>query len=577
MSLETYKGFLSSYGQLEPKAPYDHFRRRALSATTRPPFPPTHGMKLLRFIMGIGIILILVPAMALVLPEQLAAVNPFDSDNGVTRGLAIAADAPGPIGGPFSPEGIKEVAPEPEGSATGSSLPAAPEEQVITKSKSSVDPSTSSSSSADQDESSDTSSPSTTAKKPTTTEGHDDDDSPGSVVTEGTITGDACPCQVTGSAELRGDVNLKGDLMVMGGTLVARPGVTVKGNGFQIMFMDGGKADFQGSKTSTWSGNGSNANLSRDVQFHGLRRIMFHEGAGPSTLRYISVIDSGVNSVLGDYPLHWHRNGNSTRGTLVEGVVVLNGRHHAFVPHASHGITFRDVIAKKTLEEAFWWDKPGDPPACPKGDDSCTANDSHDIKVSRLLVDGVDSTRKYNYELSGVQLGQGSGNSMVNSLVRNVASGSSCSAYHWPEDANGDWEFRGNTATAGPCETAIFVWQNINGGGSRIDDFTTNGAVDHGAYRNLYAYDGVTASMLRSHAVSYTVKNASFDEIVFHQHPVEGEPVRFTNVNADRVTLSDADGKRGTYIFDGTNLSCEDVDFAKPHPSSKVVINGQEC
>jgi len=545
-------------------------------------------MKLLRFIMGIGILSILVPAMALVMPERFAAVNPFDSDDHTFPGLATAAGVPIPSGDALNPAGINRPALENEDPVIGVSLPPESENLVAVgggpeasdggrqnSAGSSISSETSMGESSSSTEGS--SSPSTAANSTTTVKASGGDEPPGSVKTDGTITGDACPCHVTGSVELKGEVNLKGDLMVMGGTLVARPGVTVKGNGFQIMFMDGGKADFQGSRTSTWSGDGSNANLSRDVQFRNLRRIMFHEGAGPSILRYISVIDSGVNSVLGDYPLHWHRNGNSTRGTLVEGVVVLNGRHHAFVPHASHGITFRDVIAKNTLEEAFWWDKPGDPPACPKGDDSCTANDSHDIKVSRLLVHGVDSTRAHNYELSGVQLGQGSGNSMVSSLVRNVASGTHCSAYHWPEDANGDWDFRGNTASASPCDTAIFVWQNINGGGSRIDDFSSNGAVEHGAYRNLYAYDGVTAPLLKSHAVSYTVKNSSFNEIVLLQHPVDGDPVRFTNVDADRVTVSDANGKAGTYIFEGTNLTCGDVRFAKPHPSSKVIINGKEC
>ena len=44
---------------------------------------------------------------------------------------------------------------------------------------------------------------------------------------EAVITGNACPCTVSGVSELKGTVNLKGDLIVDGGVLVARAGVKV--------------------------------------------------------------------------------------------------------------------------------------------------------------------------------------------------------------------------------------------------------------------------------------------------------------------------------------------------------------
>ncbi len=126
--------------------------------------------------------------------------------------------------------------------------------------------------------------------------------------------------------------------------MIARPGVDVEGNGFQIMFTNGAKADFQGTPVFTWSNNGAKQNLVRDINFRNLRRIIF-TGAGPSTLRYFTISDSGTPTP-GDFPLHFHLNGDSVRGTLVDGVVVLNGANHAFVPHGSHGITFKDTIAE---------------------------------------------------------------------------------------------------------------------------------------------------------------------------------------------------------------------------------------
>jgi hypothetical protein len=545
-------------------------------------------MKSLRFLMGIGILTVLTPAMAVVFPNQFAAINPFDSGDSVRSGataLAATDEFTAPGEGSGSETELTEhpintslnTRPDEQAAIVGnpesSDIEHSHEPQTTEPDPDAGKTTDESSNSAD---SSKATSPST-SKATTTSDASSDDDSTETVKTDGTITGDACPCKVTGTVELKGEVNLKGDLMVDGGTLVARSGVTVNGNRFQIMFLNGGKADFHGTKTSTWSGNGSNANLKRDVEFRNLRRIMFHQGAGVSTLKYVSVIDSGATGVLGDYPLHWHLNGNSTRGTLVEGVVVLNGRNHAYVPHGSHGITLRDVIAKNTTEEAIWWDTPSMPP-CQKSDRNCTLNDSHDIKITRALVDGVDTSRKYKYEITGMLLSQGNGNSVVSSVVRNVASGTSCSAYHWPEGAHGKWSFVGNSAYAGPCSTAIFVWENNNDGGpnSVIEGFTTNGIVDHGAYRNAYEYNNVTAPTLNSHAVGYTIRNSTFDTIDLRKHPVTGE-VRFINVNASRVTLYDGSGKAGNYIFEGTSLTCADVDFVDPHPSSKVVINGEEC
>jgi hypothetical protein len=60
--------------------------------------------------------------------------------------------------------------------------------------------------------------------------------------------------------------------------------------------------------------------------------------------------------VLAQYPLHFHLNGEASRGSLLEGVVVEGGKNHGFVPHASHGITFRDCVSHDTTDDAYWWD-----------------------------------------------------------------------------------------------------------------------------------------------------------------------------------------------------------------------------
>src|SRR3989338_10373715 len=64
----------------------------------------------------------------------------------------------------------------------------------------------------------------------------------------------------------------------------------------------------------------------------------------------------GSDFVLGRYALHFHMSGENNRGVVVEGVVARDIGSHAFVPHASHGITFRDTLSYNTAETPYWWD-----------------------------------------------------------------------------------------------------------------------------------------------------------------------------------------------------------------------------
>ncbi|HJQ91923.1 MAG TPA: hypothetical protein VJ950_09460 [Acidimicrobiia bacterium] len=388
---------------------------------------------------------------------------------------------------------------------------------------------------------------------------------------QGEITGDACPCTVTNAAELKGTVNLKGDLVVMGGTLVARPGVTVNGNGFQILFTQGGKADFQGSATSTWSGNGSSANLSRDLNFKDLRRIMFVDGASRSTLRYFTVSGSG-GAALGDYPIHFHMNGNSTRGTLVEGVVVVASSHHAFVPHGSHGITFKDTIAKDVKGAAYWWD-PGQGGNC-----------SNDILYDHALADHVVNAPGDNrgFYLEAFRLGCGSGNVVRNSVARNVAPShpNSCSGYHWPENDEGVWGFVNNASYGSACN-GIFVWQNTSKH-HLVDGFSGDG-IENGAYVNQYVYRSLDISFIKAHALGrdgqpVVFENGRVGSILITNHTLGGEPIIFRNLEIGAFIIDNAGGTvPGTYILDGTNLSCGDIEYRSVYSGSRVIVNGTSC
>lgn len=504
--------------------------------------------------MGFGVVTILVAATGMVFPEQFDAINPFNADGSKSEDEAALA-SPSDLGNSDRRPGITAERIENMPDLTN------PPMDTTLVPESGREESSSTSSEA---ETTHTHKPQPPAEDPSSEDPE----------TTGSITGDACPCTVTGTVELKGEVNLKGDLMVKGGTLVARPGVRINGNRFQIAFMGGGKADFRGSQVATWSGNGSNANLKRDIEFRNLRRIMFHDTA-PSVLSYISVIDSGTLGVEDDYPLHWHFSGDSSRGTVVEGVVVLNGQNHAYVPHASHGITFRNIMAKNTLgTQAFWWNTTRMSPCPSDSRGKCTLNDSHNISVDRALIDGVTGPGT---RIAAFAMGQGNNNSLTNSVTRNVGSSASCSGYLWDADTHGDWFFSSNTAMSGPCERAIFHWQNREDG-EVIQDFKSNLQIDHGAYRNTHEYRNIDVPIFVGHALGYTVRDSRIGHVILEKHPTTGgDPVEFINVTLDKISVRDAQGDSGVYIFDETNITCGEVQLESAHSASKVIVNGVDC
>jgi len=426
--------------------------------------------------------------------------------------------------------------------------------------------------------------PTTTAPDPSTTITSATTTSTSSTKqSDGTITGDACPCNVTGIVELEGEIRLHGDLIVNGGTLVARGGVDLEGNGHEIVFISGGRADFQGTPVFTWSGDGSNANLERDINFRNLRRIIHTNNAGASIMKFFTVSDSGTPT-LGDYPLHWHLNGDSTRGTIVEGVVVVNGAHHAFVPHGSHGITFKDVIAKNIRDDAFWWDSPGTND-CSTHNKFCTMDNSNDILVIHALVDGVyelSSNSASFHRVTGFVLGAGSGNLIRDSLVRDIKGGQNCSGFHWPGGANQN--VGGNVWTAQNLRTidddchGIAVWQND--GNQHIIDGFVGGGIDHGAYVNHYDYRNVDVPYLRVHALGWSISASSVGDVRVRRHSLPGGPVTFTNVQIASCTIGNVNASAqnpGTYILNNTNMSCADIVYDSVVPGTRVIIDGKEC
>ena len=266
-----------------------------------------------------------------------------------------------------------------------------------------------------------------------------------------------------------------------------------------------------GDPVPRYSGPGSDLvppaevlNLTRSCAIEGTStgyaHVMFN-GHMPQTITNLRLQYLGVDRVLGRYPLHFHHMSDMSRGSLVENVLVLNSKLHAFVTHASHGITVRDSVALYVGEAAFWWD------SCSTSEGSMAASNDiiwdHDYAGDINVVTGPGDTGSH--RLAAFDLGCGvdptaSGNSVVNSACSVVRGTKDASCFFWPESqssSNTLWEpFTGNVAHN--SVNGIFVWQNrTHQSVHHISDFTAyaNGsyAVDAGAYRNAYTYDDVIA------------------------------------------------------------------------------------
>jgi len=235
------------------------------------------------------------------------------------------------------------------------------------------------------------------------------------------------------------------------------------------------------------------ANLTRNVRIEGTASGRSHvwikstakQTIRHAALRYLGPRKGGLK-VAGRYGLHFHRNDNASRGTIVEGVVSRQVGAHAFVAHRSNGITFRDTVSIETMEDAYWYD----PGALEAPDDTI---------YERALALGVSAQPGNSYHrLTGFHLGLGHGNTIRDSAAVGVQGGVSSSGYIWPEihDAirgdptNGVWTFDANVAHNN-LQDGIFTWQNVSEGHivSRFVGYHNGrSGIEHGAYSNQYHY-----------------------------------------------------------------------------------------
>ncbi len=320
-------------------------------------------------------------------------------------------------------------------------------------------------------------------------------------------------------------------------------------------------------------------NLTRNVRIEGTAdgySHVFLRSTQPQTIRYVALRyvapPFGEIDQTGRYGLHFHMAGDGTRGSVVEGVVIRDAGNHAYVAHASHGISFIDTIAFNVRNEAYWWDPP------PEEEDM--SNETFDLLYDGAVAAGVDLGVSGNrFRLSGFYLGNGANMTVRNSVSVGVLGEefSESSGFIWPEDGGSVWVFEDNIAHNN-LSNGIFVWQN-NDEAHPVDRFTgyyNGGAgVEHGAYENSYQYTDLTllenGTAVVSHAFGdesdgndtqqWTNITTNGGTLLIDEHATEAEvPVRFRNCDFALVVVEDQGGSEPS-VYDFVNCGLEPENF----------------
>jgi hypothetical protein len=347
-------------------------------------------------------------------------------------------------------------------------------------------------------------------------------------------------------------------------------------------------------------------NLTRNVRIEGTAggrtHVLIHapNATGPQTIKYATIrhvapdFDETTSST-GRYGIHFHHNQDGSRGSIVEGVVVRDAGSHAFVPHASHGITLKNTISFNTKSEAYWWD-PSNGTTCDESNPTC--NESDDILYDSIVAANVTPNPFKKHRAFAVQLGGGNNLTIVNSVVVGMGStGADNAAYGWVGEDRGVWTYVNNIAHNNRSH-GIFVWQNTAGdpppeGNHVIDGFTAyyneKPAIDHGAYNNSYVYRNLTllenAYEVHSRALGKASLDGTTDTQVWagvdtdggtmvvaeHNNTEGSKAVRFEFCDFGLVEFQEK-GHPGKYDFVECDLELSDFDRTEIHAETVIRV-----
>ncbi len=213
---------------------------------------------------------------------------------------------------------------------------------------------------------------------------------------------------------------------------------------------------------------------------------------------------------------------------MIDSCVVRDCGAHAYVPHMSNGISFRDCIAHDVTDHAYWWDD---------------FDETDDTLWENCVASKVAVSYPERYVNSGFRHQAGKARSNVARGC--VAVGVQGSGFFWDAAGSGEWIF--DDCLAHHCtEAGLRAWQN-NGLDHVINRFIAyrNGSgISHGAYGNIYHYAdcqlvGNTDSAMTISAVSEAAIPAGlkFERTLFD---ASGADYAVSTVDGNAVIAVDA-------------------------------------
>ena len=357
-------------------------------------------------------------------------------------------------------------------------------------------------------------------------------------------------------------------------------------------------------------------NLTRNVRIEGTPGGRTHilinapDATTPQTIKYAAIrhVAPWFNGehITGRYGLHFHHSKDGSRGSVVEGVVIRDTGNHAFVPHASHGVTLTNTIAYDVTSEAYWWDE-STAELCGTNE-GC--NETFDLVYDSIVAAKVAPNPARQHEAAAIQLGAGENMTITGSVVVGMLdSGQNVSAYHWPSKDRGIWVFVDNIAHNNESH-GIFVWQNTTGEPDEnhlIDGYTAyynaGTAIDHGAYGNSYVYRNLTLlenatdpslgderdAAIHSHALgkhSFTdtgqgatdtqewsnVETGGARLLILNHNTPKEQSVRFLFCDFSEIQLMEGGNNAGGYDFIECGLTMNDFDRSGIHPGTIIRV-----
>lgn len=216
-------------------------------------------------------------------------------------------------------------------------------------------------------------------------------------------------------------------------------------------------------------------NLTRNVRIEGTetgKSHVFVKSTVPQAIKNVGFRYLGPKTAnIGRYAIHFHHCFNGSVGSIVENCVAFDQGSHSFVPHTSHGVTFKNCVAFNFLQDAFWWDE-----------GHVTHSAIYDSCVAALGA-GV-----------GFLLGMGDDNICSNCVAVSAAIGreggspNNSGAYLWEANNEGVWEFKDNLSHSN--YNGLRVWQNTHKNHVLENYCSYNNMLAnfHGAYMNSYTY-----------------------------------------------------------------------------------------